>query len=248
MVSGNNNTNTNWEHFEFNSWYAITISFLFWCTFYACTALIFRNKTPEYWSRFITLVHGAFSAFLGINHCFSNDWSFKNPNSPTTDSQAFLLVFSLGYFMEDLLWCFYYQTESTLMVSHHIYSCIALYRILMQGTTGGQTACALGTMEITNPLLQARWFIRYEGMRNSILFAVTELIFMVMFAIVRVFFGTVVTIIIALEPENTWEYRLMTVVIYVLSWLFMFNIVQYFYYKYMKGNLDESLRHTPNAS
>lgn len=248
MVSGDNNTNTLWANFEFNSWYAILFSFLFWCLSYACTALIFRSKTPEYWSRFITLVHGVLSAFHGVNHCFSNEWSFSNPNAPTTDSQAFLLVMSLGYFMQDLLWCLYYQTESRLMVSHHIYSCISLYRILMKGTTGGQTACALGTMEITNPLLQARWFIRFEGLRNSILFAVTELIFMVLFGFVRLFLGTALTIIIVLESENTWEYRLMTVVIYALSWMFMVNIMQYFYYKYMKGNLDETLRHTPNSS
>lgn len=119
--------------YEFDSWYAIFVSFICWCSLYATAALALPDKTPEYWCRVVTFIHAVFSTFLGINQCFSDEWSFNDPAKPTTDNQAMLLVSSLGYFLEDLLWCALYQTEGYLMIAHHIYSCIVLFRMLMSG-------------------------------------------------------------------------------------------------------------------
>lgn len=100
---------------------------------------------------------------------------------------------------------------------------------------GGQTACALGTMEMTNPLLQGRWFIRYEIGRDNFLFKSVEIIFMVVFFFVRLVIGTYIGSLILLNPANNLEYKVMTISLYVMSWLFMVNIYGYFHYKYVKG-------------
>lgn len=148
--------------------------------------------------------------------------------------------------MQDLIWCLYYQTESKLMIAHHVYSIIALGRVLHNGTSGGQTACALGAMESTNPLLQARWFIRSAGMRNTPLFVSVELTFIICFFIVRILAGTFVSIMIVFQEKNYWEYRFLVILIYIMSWMFLFNMLEYVYHKYLRGNVDSRLPTIPS--
>lgn len=231
----------------YDTWAAIYISFTCWCGLYIAVTLILPDKDPEYRSRVITLLHGVFSAIQGTTQCFDNKWSFSEPNNPTTYFQAFLIVFSLGYFLEDLVWCLYYQTESNLMVAHHIYSCIALLRILRGRKCGGQTTCTLGVLEITNPLLQARWLVRSHGMRDTILFTTIEILFVIMFFVVRIAIGSVITYLIISTSENDWEYKLLTAVIYIISWMFMINIVKYINMKYIQGNREHRLQYVSTS-
>lgn len=233
---------------EFNfyeSWTAVYISFTCWCGLYFVASVIFADRDPEYRSRIVTIIHGLFSAIQGTTQCFEDSWTFNEPDKPTNEYQAFLIVFSLGYFMEDLLWCLYYQTESNLMVAHHVYSCVALLRILRSQKSGGQTTCTLGALEITNPLLQARWFVRSHGMRDTVLFTAVEITFIVMFFLVRIVIGTVMCFFIIITPENDWEYKFLSGVIYVISWMFMINIGKYINMKYLQGHLEHRLQHIP---
>lgn len=227
----------------YESWPAVYLSFTCWCGLYFLAYLIFPNRDPEYRSRAVTVVHGVFSAIQGTTQCFQDSWTFREPDTPTNDFQAFLIVSSLGYFMEDLAWCLYYQTESNLMVAHHVYSCIALLRILRSRISGGQTTCTLGALEITNPLLQARWFVRSHGMRNTVLFTAVEITFIVLFVIVRIVIGSVVCFLIVITPQNDWEYKFLSGVIYIISWMFMFNIAKYIHMKYLQGNVEQRLHH-----
>lgn len=229
----------------YETWTAVYISFTCWCGLYCLACLIFSDKAPEYRSRVVTVVHGLFSAIQGTTQCFDDSWTFNEPDKPTNDFQAFLIVFSLGYFMEDLLWCLYYQSESNLMVAHHVYSCVALLRILRGQKSGGQTTCTLGVLEITNPLLQARWFVRSHGMRDSVLFIAVEITFIVTFFIVRIVIGSVVCFLIITTPDNDWEYKFLSTVIYIISWMFMINIAKYINMKYLHGNLEHRLQHIP---
>lgn len=229
----------------YESWTAVYISFTCWCGLYLLASIIFSTKEPEYRSRLVTVIHGVFSAIQGTSQCFQDDWTFREPDKPTNSFQAFLIVFSLGYFMEDLVWCLYYQTESNLMVAHHVYSCIALLRILRSRKAGGQTTCTLGALEITNPLLQARWFIRSHGMRNSVLFIAVEITFILVFTIMRIIIGSVVCFLIVITPANDWEYKFLSGIIYIISWMFMINIVKYINIKYLHGDFEHRLQNIP---
>lgn len=231
----------------YESWTAINISFACWCGVYLLVSIIFADKDPEYRSRLVTVIHGTFSALQGTNQCFQDDWSFSEPDQTTSEFQAFLIVFSLGYFLQDLMWCLYYQTESNLMVAHHMYSCVALLRILRSQKTGGQTTCTLGALEITNPLLQARWFVRSHGMRDTNLFVAIEIAFLIMFLVVRIMVGSCICFFIMTTPRNSWEYKILTMVIYVISWMFMVNITKYFNMKYLQGNIEQRLSPAPTS-
>lgn len=115
--------------FYCDSWYSILISATSWTIIYHFTLKIIpRDK--EYCCRITSFLHGFITAFIGLNHCFSIDVPFYHPEWRTTKSQKCLMVFSLGYFIHDLIWMILYQRDSKLMICHHSYSIFALYRML----------------------------------------------------------------------------------------------------------------------
>lgn len=223
---------------RYDTWGTILSFFVLWLLVYYVVCKRFKNKSPEYCIRAVTVLHGMVSSYFGLRQCFGNDGLFGKP-APMTNEQALLLAFSASYFMLDLVWCMYYQTETRLMLAHHVYSCFSLMRILFKGYSGTQSACGLGCAEVTNPLLQARWFIRSAGYHNTTLYVAVEVIFMITFFIMRIFFGTIFTFHLVFTRENNMEYRIMSIIIYIISWLFMINILKYLQNKYVERIFTE---------
>lgn len=203
-----------------------------WYLLYKLVRYVLPKYEPEFCNRLVTLTHGCTTGFVGLNQCFMDDL-FSDTQSQTS-FQKLLLIYSLGYFIFDLGWCLYFQSETKLMVAHHIFSCYALLRIVYKNYSGAQSTCALGCMEITNPLLQARWFIRTFGYHQSAVFTSVEVTFMLTFLIVRIIFGTVFAMMMVLHPENNLEFKMQSIVIYVISWMFLMNMVKYFSKKYVQ--------------
>ncbi|KAJ8919251.1 hypothetical protein NQ315_003834 [Exocentrus adspersus] len=218
--------------FNFESLFAVVISVAVWRSAYTVIRLLLPNKSAEYCCRIITFIHGLLVAFIGINQCFLIDSPFDHPDWVTTHTQSLVMLASLGYFIHDLEWCIRYQTEEKLMMAHHVYSVFAIFRMLVKGTSGAQATCALGSMEITNPFLQLRWFIRSEGLYPSVLFNAVETTFMIVFVAIRIVLGTYYMVIIVKQPKNDWDFVLLSFTIYIMSWLFLINIVKYLLVKY----------------
>ena len=219
----------------YNSFLAIVISFMLWAIFYQCMRFLLPSKCREYHCRLLSFLHGIISAFVGVNQCFIIDVPFQHPEWRTTSSQRFLMVCSLGYFIHDLGWILLYDRNSKLMIAHHVYSAFALQRMLYKPNSGAQATCALGCMEITNPLLQTRWFLRSEGFYPSSVFTSVELTFFLVFFLVRILLGTYFLVVIAFQPKNDWDFRILSLSIYVMSWMFLISMSKYFVHKYGLG-------------
>lgn len=212
--------------------YGFVFGTLFWFLYYATVCYFLSQKSAEFCNRIVTFTHGLTTALMGINECFvgSNEYWEKDQ----TDSQSWLLSYSLGYFLFDLTWCLYYQTETALMITHHCCSCVFLYRIISAGHPGSQSCCALGCLELSNPLLQARWFVRTFGYYQTPLYNSIEITFIFVFVVVRIVFGTFFMTGLILYPGNDLEFKLIALVMYILSWMFVFNIIRYVSSKYMR--------------
>ncbi|XP_044732345.1 TLC domain-containing protein 5-like [Chrysoperla carnea] len=202
----------------------VLFSISLWQTLYCILRSCLPSKSPEWSCRLVSIIHGAIAGIIGMQQCFGNPCPLLIKNQPSTNVQRLLLAGSAGYFIHDLLWCLVYKTESFLMLCHHIFSLSALIRLFSRSTSGAQACCALGGAEITNPLLQLRWFLRYAGHRESIIFMIAECLFSLLFFMVRILCGTLVMIVV----KTDWEIWLMYLILYLISWLFMFNIITYF--------------------
>ncbi|XP_017778187.1 PREDICTED: transmembrane protein 136-like [Nicrophorus vespilloides] len=208
-----------------------------WYGFYKALECVFKDKSAEYSNRIVTLVHACIVAYLGIGECFVDGWAFSTSNDYVTNSQMTVLLLSLGYFLFDLGWCLYYKTETNVMIAHHIYSCFAIYRTLQKDQYGNQAACSLGGMELTNPLLQVRWFLRTHGFQKTTVFTGVEWTFIAFFLVFRIILGTFVGYQIVSNPTHDWEYKGLAIMFYAVSWAFVFNMYNYVNKKYLRAEL-----------
>lgn len=154
-----------------------------------------------------------------------------HPGTENTDLQTFALAVCLGYFFFDMGWCVCYGTEGPVMLAHHAASIVCILVVLLMGVSGCETCGVIFGSEITNPLLQSRWFLRQLGLYNTLLGDAVDLLFILLFAIVRVGVGTVMFYCELTSPRTSLIMKLSGVVMYGLAWVFMVDIARFGYKK-----------------
>lgn len=216
------------------SWFTITISSILWTTLYKLVRDSCSDKSPEWCNRIVTLIHGLLISITGLQYCVDeSEWVFSYPEEDTTPKQQLILLTSLGFFSYNLLWCLVHEKDTKLILCHHIYTCVALYRILVSQVNGATACCGLGIMEFTNPLQQWRWFLRAEGYNHSPVFLVIEIMFILLFSVLRIIVGTYICVYgIGFYPYN-WEFKIIMTILYILSWFFFVKIMSFAYIKYL---------------
>ena len=153
------------------------------------------------------------------------------PGTENTELQTFSLAVCLGYFFFDLGWCVCHRSEGPVMMAHHAASIAGILLALVMGVSGCETCAVIFGSEITNPLLQSRWFLRQLGLYDSLLGDAVDLLFIVLFATVRVGVGTVMFYCEVTSPRPTMVMKLGGVVMYVIAWVFMVDIARFGYKK-----------------
>ncbi|KFV91399.1 Transmembrane protein 136, partial [Eurypyga helias] len=90
----------------------VACSLLAWLSLYAWFCRRYKHRNYEWSCRLVTLTHGilatCLSAYIGF---IDGPWPLSHPGSPNTTLQVHVLCLSLGYFLFDLCWCVYFQTE-----------------------------------------------------------------------------------------------------------------------------------------
>lgn len=117
------------------------------------------------------------------------------------------------------------------MLAHHAASIMGILLALLMGVSGCETCGVIFGSEITNPLLQTRWFLRQVGLYDSLLGDAVDLLFILLFATVRVGVGTAMFYCELTSPRTTLIMKLGGVVMYGLAWVFMVDIARFGYKK-----------------
>ncbi|KAL0192554.1 hypothetical protein M9458_010850, partial [Cirrhinus mrigala] len=144
-----------------------------------------------------------------------------------TSLQILALVLSLGYFLFDMAWCMYFRTEGPVMLAHHTMSILGIVLALGLGESGIETCAVLFGSEITNPLLQARWFLKRMGRYDSLAGDVVDLLFILLFAFVRIGVGSRMLYCELASTKPSLIVKVSGVAIYTLSWIFMIDIARF---------------------
>ncbi|XP_047509287.1 TLC domain-containing protein 5-like [Pieris napi] len=220
-------------------------SFLCWSWSYVYCAAKVPGKSPEWYSRAVTLLHGSVATAAGLWQCGVFSLTRKRLTSKITTARYAVMVWSWGYFAFDLLWCIIYWTDSYVMLVHHISALIAINIYMGKDNTGCTFACTLALMEITNPLLQSRWFLRSEGYEGTLIYYAVEIVYLILFIGLRGIFGTYLTYKILHSDMFDMDEKLISLVFYIVSLIFISEIIGYVAYKYktkieeFKGFLNE---------
>lgn len=76
------------------------------------------------------------------------------------------------------------------MLAHHFLSIVGLSWCLIAGAYGTELVATIGGAEITNPLLQLRWFMRNTGCYKTLWGDIVDITFMCLFGFVRIILGS----------------------------------------------------------
>ncbi|KAM3601770.1 uncharacterized protein V6R79_018636 [Siganus canaliculatus] len=201
-----------------------------------CLYLFFRrafiHRGPEWSCRLVTLSHGVVIVLLTAYVVFiDGPWPFTHAGTENTELQTSALAVCLGYFFFDMSWCLCNHTEGPVMLAHHAASILGILLALFMGVSGCETCGVIFGSEITNPLLQSRWFLRRLGLYDSLLGDAVDLLFILLFATVRVGVGTVMFYCELTSPRTTLVMKLGGVVMYGIAWVFMVDIARFGYKK-----------------
>ncbi|KAM3964318.1 TLC domain-containing protein 5-like [Aphomia sociella] len=221
------------------------VSFLFWSGVYLWCSVRAPEKSPEWCSRAVTLLHGSVATIVGLSQCGLRSLTPCRLTMKLSARHYALMVWSWGYFAFDLLWCLVYWTENNLMLCHHASALIAITIYMQKDYTGCTFACTLALLEVTNPLLQTRWFLKHEGYEKNVLYLIVEASYLIIFLAARGVLGTYIMYKIMKSDMFDMDEKLMSLVFYLVSVAFMYDIMGYVVYKYknkieeFKGFLDE---------
>ncbi|XP_043937090.1 TLC domain-containing protein 5 [Protopterus annectens] len=199
-----------------------------WYSLYATLCQLNRTHGYEWNCRLVTLTHGiliiCLSAYVGF---IDGPWPFTHPGSPNTSLQVQVLCLSLGYFIFDMCWCVYFQTEGAVMLAHHMLSTLGIIMALALGESATEVNAVIFGSEITNPILQARWFLREIGQYRTLAGDMVDFFFVVLYTGVRIGVGAWLLYCELMSPKPLWIVKFGGVAMYVVSWLFMIKIIKF---------------------
>nr|XP_060643543.1 TLC domain-containing protein 5-like [Anolis sagrei ordinatus] len=213
----------------------VVCSFLFWLFFYIALRSRNKNRTPEWGVRLITLMHGLIITFLsGYITFIDGPWPLTHPGHPNTPLQITVLCLSLGYFFFDFGWCTYFNSEDELMIYHHILCIFGMGGVLVMGVSGSEINALIFLAEITNPLLQIRWFLRDMGHYEGIAGEVVDGLFVFLFLGLRLGGGVWIVHAVLTSPKPNWEVKAGVLLMYFVSIVFAWDILKFVKRKLMK--------------
>ncbi|XP_075765351.1 TLC domain-containing protein 5-like isoform X3 [Pelodiscus sinensis] len=120
------------------------------------------------------------------------------------------------------------------MLAHHTVSILGIAVSLSLGESAAEVNAVLFGSEITNPLLQARWFLRETGLYHSFTGDVVDFFFVALFTGVRIGVGAWLMYCELVSPTPRWFIKVGGVIMYVVSWVFMVSICRFARRKSMK--------------
>ena len=206
----------------------VLISSLLWSVFYALLCRINYKKNHEWNCRIVAIIHALVLTKIIDLICFViGPWPFSHFAEPNTILQNLALSVSAGYFIFDTIWCAFMQTEGILMIFHHVISLISLIGGLLHGNSASEITAVIWGSELTNPFLQIRWFLKQTKQYDSMFAKVNDLIFLFLFALVRVGLGSYLCLEVLLSHDTMWWIKFGGVGFHSISFIWMWQIIQF---------------------
>lgn len=120
------------------------------------------------------------------------------------------------------------------MLFHHCLSITGCLIVLFRGTCGAEMIATIFGSEITNPLLQTRWFLRKSGLHKTWYAELNDAAFMLLFGFMRILVASYLLYCEWQHPRPDLVAKIGGTAIYSVGWVFWFKIVGYAVRKYSK--------------
>lgn len=208
------------------------ISLSAWCLVYLYLCHRNTNRRAEWHCRVTTVIHAILICSLASYAAIvQGPWPFSDPGGTNTPLQRIVVMICLGYFIFDLAWCLKFQTEGVGMLTHHALSILGLSVTLLLNRYGTEIMASIVGTEITNPLLQLRWFLRETGRGATAAAIIINWIFVLSFGFFRIGMGSYLLYTYFQNPKPDWLGRFGGFSLYLIGWVFWIQLCRYSYRK-----------------
>ena len=144
-----------------------------------------KPKLLDIKNRIVSSIHGLFCIWFSIK-CLLED---NELGSPTTSFQNTVITISVGYFIYDTISMLAYGLYDRSILIHHLLI-VSFATVILQTNYGGIEMVYMYFLgEITNPLLQMKSCLKALDQRDTKLYLLFEISYLVCFCIFRLGFG-----------------------------------------------------------
>lgn len=139
-------------------------------------------------SRIISIVHASLLfLFAVIDILFFQANKCGQQNSR---NQNLVLIISAGYFIYDLFNCILLGVSDKEMELHHSFVILGLYMGVAFDNSANEMLRAILVAEVTNPIMHIRMILRNYELKNSFIYLVLEIVYIIIYIIARMVYGT----------------------------------------------------------
>lgn len=204
--------------------YIFAVLSIIWSGYYLILRRLNSNCSAEWNSRIVAMTH-ALTVCRCIEYTMLFDcWPFDNMGEVNTKLQNLTLCLTAGYFVFEILWCLYMQTEGFLMLLHHGISISAMIGSVLTQRSASEVLLTTWGSELTNPFLQIRWFLRETNHYNTTYGFINDVIFVVLFTVIRLGVGTCVAYYLYLSTKTVFLMKVCGFSFYILSLVWLVQI------------------------
>lgn len=209
-------------------YYAGIGSCLLWTNLYLFLRAFNDRVSHEFTNRLVTVTHALVVSLASVITTVTDRFCLDQLAQPSSIVHSTIIVVSLGYFIFDIIWCLYTKSgESILMMAHHVISILAFLYVLQQGRYGCETVAVVAISELSNPLLQLRWFIKYFGVYGGSVAVLVNCMFALTFWFLRMVLGTILLIYFMQTPQADLFAQLCGATFYTISVVFSLQIAHF---------------------
>nr|XP_054760158.1 TLC domain-containing protein 5-like [Lytechinus pictus] len=211
---------------------SVLASFLGWFSLYCVLCLANSKRSYEWHCRVVTGVHAVVISTLSyVFGMYYNPWFITNPGGRNNNLEILTLVICMGYFLFDFCWCLWFR-EEVFMIAHHFLTIVCVTASLALGISGTEVGAAIFGSEVSNPMLQARYFMRETGYTKTLVYEINDLAFMITFFVCRMGIGTFFIYSYLRHPAPLFIFRVGSIGLYIVSLIFMYGIARLAVRKY----------------
>lgn len=125
------------------------------------------------------------------------------------------------------------QTEGVVMLAHHLVSIYGLMYALSSGQYCSELVTTLGCSEVTNPLLQTRWFLKQDNSYTGRKALGIDCAFVCLFLCVRLGLGSVFLVVVLHSSDIKHIVpKAGALAFYIISLVFSLHLLHYIRLKY----------------
>lgn len=119
------------------------------------------------------------------------------------------------------------------MLAHHMISLFGLFIVLHQARYACEMSAVVGASEVTNPLLQLRWFLKETNSYSGMKAVLVDWIFLTLFIVFRIGIGTPFVFAILTSQDIDFVVKCGSAAFHVVNVMFGLQLLRYIWRKYV---------------